>query len=181
MNHETYTPTIVVGVSGTPASAGALRWAVDEAERRRGQLRVVQIWSAEQHAYYAPPVLPEDLAASKQRATIELAATLQAALGFGPHGNLTVEVAEGTAERALVEQSAGADLLVLGSASGHLAGCSIGPVIRTCLSRAHCPVVVVGPEGPFSRDHATQSDGEADAERGDTSRELAGAVPVPRR
>ncbi len=181
MNHETCTPTIVVGVSGTPASAGALRWAADETERRHGQLKVVQIWSAEQHAYYAPPVWPEDLAPSEQRASKELAATLQAVLGDGPHGNLTAKVAEGTAERALVEQSAGADLLVLGSASGHLAGRSIGPVVRTCVSRAHCPVVVVGPEGPFSHDHAAQSDGGADAERGDQPRELAGAVPIPRR
>jgi nucleotide-binding universal stress UspA family protein len=181
LNHETYAPTIVVGVSGTPASAGALRWAADETERRHGQLRVVEIWSAEQHAYYAPAVSPEDPAASEQRVSKELAATLQAVLGCGPHGNLTVKVAEGSAERALVEQSAGADLLVLGSASGHLAGRALGPVIRTCLSRAHCPVVVVGPEGLFSHGHATQGDGGADAERVDQSRELAGAVPVPRR
>jgi nucleotide-binding universal stress UspA family protein len=181
MSAETYSPTIVVGVSGTPASAGALRWAADEAERRHGQLKVVLIWSAAQRAYYAPLVPPRDLGARERRAGEELKAALTAVLGDGPHGNLTVEVAEGTAERALVEQSAGADLLVLGSASGHLAGRPIGPVTRTCLSRAHCPVVIVGPEGPFSRDHATQTDDATDAERGDQAWELAGAVPVPRR
>ncbi len=180
MHRETYRPTIVVGVSGTPASAGALRWAADECERRHGELKAVLIWSTEPHAYYAPPVSGDDLAARHQRAGEELAATVQSVLGQGPHGNLTVEVAEGTAERALVEQSAGADLLVLGSADGHLVGRSIGPVIRTCLSRAHCPVVVVGPEGQFSHDHATQDDAAADAERGDRAQELAEAVLVPR-
>jgi len=181
MNIETYRPTIVVGVSGTPASARALRWAADETESRHGQLKVVLIWSAGQHAYYAPSVSPLDLAASERHASEELTTTLTAVLGHGPHGNLIVEVVKGTAERALVEQSAGADLLVLGCASGHLAGRSIGPVIRTCLSWAHCPVVIVGPEGPFSHDHATQTGGAADAERGDQAWELAGALPVPRR
>ena len=180
MHHETYGPTIVVGVSGTSASAGALRWAADETERRHGQLKAVLIWSAEHHAYYAPPLPPHDLARRERRAREELTAALLGVLGPGSHGNLTVAVAEGTAERALVEQSAGADLLVLGSASGRLADRSIGPVIRTCLSRAHCPVVVVGPEGPFSHGHATQSDGGTDAERGDQVRELAGAVLGPR-
>jgi nucleotide-binding universal stress UspA family protein len=178
MGHETYRPTIIVGVSGTSASAGALRWAADETKRRHGQLKVVLIWSAEQHAYYAPPLSPHALAARERLAREELTAILQSVLGNGPHGNLTVEVAKGTAERALVERSAGADLLVLGSASGGLAGRSIGPVVRTCLSRAHCPVVIVGPEGPFSHVHATQSDAGADAERGEQVRELAGAVPI---
>jgi nucleotide-binding universal stress UspA family protein len=121
-----------------------------------------------------------DLAARQQRAGEVLSATVVGVLGHGPHGNLTVEVAGGDAERALVEQSEGADLLVLGSASGLLAGHPIGPVIRTCLGCAHCPVVIVGPEGPFSHDHATELDGAADADRGDHARELAGAVLVPR-
>jgi nucleotide-binding universal stress UspA family protein len=180
MKSESYKPTIVVGVSGTSASAGALRWAADEAGRLHGQLKVVLIWSTEPRAFYAPQVPEGDLAASQQHASEELSATVQAVLGQGPHGDLTVEVAGGGAERALVEKSEGADLLVLGSASGHLAGRSIGPVIRTCLSRAHCPVVIVGPEGPFSHDHATQREVAADNERGDHAREPADAVLVPR-
>ncbi len=58
------------------------------------------------------------------------------------------EIIEGEPERALAQKSEGADLLVLGSASARgPAGRPLGPVIRTCLSRANCPVVVLGPEG----------------------------------
>ncbi len=146
-------PAIVVGVSGSPASARALRWAADEASRRHGQLRVVLIWTAAHRASYAPP-LPD---AQQQVLTAShvLAATMRAVLGPALPDDLTAEIAEGTPERALVERSAGADLLVLGSASAHaLTGPAIGPVIRTCLSRAHCPVVVVGPEESSGEDQA---------------------------
>jgi nucleotide-binding universal stress UspA family protein len=54
------------------------------------------------------------------------------------------EVANGLAARVLLESCAGADMLVLGTA-GDLpgAGWSAGPVIRACLRRAPCPVVVI--------------------------------------
>jgi len=63
-------------------------------------------------------------------------------------------------ERALVDSSAAADLLVLGSESGLTAGRSAGPVIRACLSRAYCPVVVISPETYPHRDGlADEADG----------------------
>ncbi len=146
-------PSIVVGVSGSAASAAALRWAADEAIRRHGQLRVVLVWSPEHRAAYAPPLHAGDPQEQMTRARRVLAATVQSVLGPVPVDDVTVEIAEGVPERALVDYSAGADLLVLGSASAHaLAGSSIGPVIRTCLSHAHCPVVIVSPQHPSDRD-----------------------------
>jgi nucleotide-binding universal stress UspA family protein len=77
-----------------------------------------------------------------------LADAVRAIFGAIPPDYLITEVVEAQPERALAARSAGTDLLVLGSQSAHgHAGRSLGPVIRTCLSRAHCPVVVVGPEG----------------------------------
>jgi nucleotide-binding universal stress UspA family protein len=147
------TPVIVVGVSGSPASAAALRWAASEADREHGTLRVVRSWKTEPRAFYAHPASgPQDAARQHQLACAELAATMRAVLGSQTLGNVTTEVIEGTAERVLVELSADADLLVVGSVSGLTAGHSIGPVIRGCLGRAHCPVVVVGPEGPPGRE-----------------------------
>ena len=159
-------PVIVVGVSGSLASATALRWAAEEAERRHGQLRIVLIWNPERRAPYAPPIGPQGRRLQRERAGQSLAATVRSVLGPAPRANVTTELVEGMAERALVDRSAGADLLVLGSASGFLAGRSIGPVIRTCLSRAHCPVVVVGPEGlhaALGGEHERQAAGQQDA------------------
>jgi nucleotide-binding universal stress UspA family protein len=140
------TPTIVVGVCGSRASAAALRWAADEARRRDAHLHVVLCWTAEPRAYYAPA--RDRHGARGQDYAPNLAATVRRMLdGDAPRG-LTTQVVEGGAERALVQESAGADLLVLGSTSSGLAGHSVGPVIRACLGHADCPVVVVGPAAP---------------------------------
>lgn len=135
-------PTILVGVSGSPASAAALRWAEDEAERRHGELKIVLIWQPERRASYARPPALADRSAGPERARTELADMVRAVLGASLHDATTV-VVEGRAERELLAESAGAELLVLGSGSGT----AIGPVVRTCLSHAHCPVVVVSPQG----------------------------------
>ena len=105
-----------------------------------------------------PPSIADDLDRRQARAIAGLAAAVRAVLGSEPPDGMTTEVAQGMAERALVEQSLSADLLVLGSASGLMTGRSIGPVIRACLSHAHCPVVVVGPEGPRSRSRPHRGD-----------------------
>jgi len=145
-------PTIVVGVSGSGASLAALGWAADEARRRRGQLRVIRVRQQEHRASYAPAAGQEGRSLERDFAVSDLADALREVLGPESPDDTEFEVVDGTAERVLVDSSAGADLLVLGSTSGFLAGRSIGPVIRTCLSRAHCPVVVVGPEGSFGPD-----------------------------
>lgn len=147
-------PEIVVGVSCSRASAGALRWAAAEAERRHVLLRVVHAWSHEPRAPYAPSGT-QGTGAGPEHASQDLAAILEAVLGPAQCGTAAIvraEVVEGTAERALLDRSAGADLLVLGSAYGSLSARSIGPVIRACMSRARCPVVVVGPGEPSGRD-----------------------------
>jgi hypothetical protein len=100
----------------------------------------------ERRAYYAAPASPLDSQRYEERIRRELAGTLHAVLGADPPGNISIEVCEGNAERVLTDVSVGADLLVLGSASHCPAAPPAGPVIRTCLSRAQCPVVVVSPE-----------------------------------
>ncbi len=169
-------PTIVVGVSGSPASARALRWAADEADRLQARLKIVLIWGIEPRAYYAPAISADDYDRRQERAVSGLAATVRAVLGPQPSTAAT-EVVQGSPERVLAEQSAGADLLVLGSASGIVSGRSIGPVIRACLSRAHCPVVVVGPEGTGHARH--DDDPHAASVTPHDQRVLAGVAPAP--
>ena len=177
--NEPAEPTIVVGVSGSPASARALSWAADESARLHSRLKIVLIWSLDQRAFYAPAINPDDLDRRQARAVAGLAATVRAVLGPEPPDGMTTEVAQGMAERALVDQSLGADLLVLGSASGLVSGRSIGPVIRACLSHAHCPVVVVGPEGPRSHDRPARGDRQPDSETtADRSDELLAAALI---
>jgi nucleotide-binding universal stress UspA family protein len=144
---------VVVGVDGSIASVTALTWAAREAQRRHSQLLVVLAWQPVQRASYAVHADQPDPDRQRQAAGHALAAVLLAAFGADLPGNLSTELIEGMAERALVDRSAGAELLVLGSMGAPVVtGRSIGPVIRSCLSHAHCPVVVIGPEG-LARDH----------------------------
>jgi nucleotide-binding universal stress UspA family protein len=131
--------TIVVGMSGSPASEAALRWAADEARRRQAVLRVVRSWNPPFRAAYAPhaTTLGADPAGD------ELAAVLRAAFGPRMPAEVSAELVQGLPERVLVEESAGADLLVIGSAAVSLTSGVMGPVIRACLCCASCPVVVV--------------------------------------
>jgi nucleotide-binding universal stress UspA family protein len=136
MNADT---TILVGVSGSPASLAALRWAGDEAVRRGCQLRIVLTWQREQRASYAGHDARGGSTERCEQASRVLVEAVSAVLGTGPWHDTTVEAVEGQTERVLVAASEDADLLVLGS--GHAA--MIGPVVRACLAEAQCPVVVV--------------------------------------
>jgi nucleotide-binding universal stress UspA family protein len=61
-----------------------------------------------------------------------------------PGVKVRVEEVDGLPARVLLDRCAGADMLVLGTSSDVPGGLrSAGPVIRACLRRAACPVVVI--------------------------------------
>ena len=135
---------IVVGVSGSKASIAALRWAAEQARDRHARLDVVRAWEdPPARAPYATQCrVPEK--AGAERADSELRSILRTALGTPDAAVANAEVTHGLAARALVDRCDGADMLVLGA---HMPADSVsppvGPVIRACLSRAPCPVVIV--------------------------------------
>jgi nucleotide-binding universal stress UspA family protein len=131
--------TILVGVSGSPASLKALRWAADEAERRECRLRIVTIWQRERLASYAQLADDGERTDRLEQAWCVLTEAVRAVLGPGPWHNATLDTIEGRIEQVLVSASEDADLLVLGSGPAAV----VGPVVRTCLIEARCPVVAV--------------------------------------
>ncbi len=132
---------IVVGVDGSAESAAALRWACREATLRRAEVHAIHVREAPCYsmASYAVPGqgYPGDVDVDIMWRSVlpELA----------PGVLVRTEVSDGLAARVLLERCTGADMLVLGT-SGDLPGAvwSPGPVIRACLRRAPCPVVVIG-------------------------------------
>jgi nucleotide-binding universal stress UspA family protein len=180
MTNSAMSPVVVAGVSGSPASARALRWAAGEARRRHGRLKVVLAWRTQARAPHAPSGAPQDLAAGQRRASDGLAATVRAVLGPDLAAEVAIEVTEGNPERALVDSSAGADLLVLGTASGQPGERSLGPVVTTCLNRAHCPVVVVGPQGQGLPGRDSGDLANLAAGLSDDWKLAAAGVPAPR-
>lgn len=132
---------IVVGVDGSAESAVALRWACREARLRGAEVHAVHAREAPCHSKpgYAAPGgdCPDD---------VDVDTMWRSVLpGLAPGVPIRTEVTEGLAARVLLDRCAGADMLVLGTAGDEPgASRSAGPVIRACLRRASCPVVVIG-------------------------------------
>jgi nucleotide-binding universal stress UspA family protein len=137
--------TVVVGVDGSEGSRRALEWAVDEARRRGTTLRVVHAWSfpyAPASAGYVP--LPE--ASLYDAAKKGAARVLDEELAAVDASGVEVEhvLVEGAAAETLVDASADAELLVVGSRGhGGFAGVLLGSVGTHAAHHAHVPVVIV--------------------------------------
>jgi nucleotide-binding universal stress UspA family protein len=133
---------IVVGVDGSAESVAALRWACREASLRGAEVHVVHVREKLCHslASYAVPATSDPV---EEISVDVVARSVQADLA--PDVEVLVEVVDGLAARVLLDRCDGADMLILGTSSdmpGALR--SAGPVIRACLRRASCPVVVIG-------------------------------------
>jgi len=147
-HHATVDGGVLVGDDGSPASAGAVRYAAQEAVRRGSDLHVVRAWSlftGEKppgvERGYVPPL--EDVEAATRDAAHRRALELvhEASL---PRERLHVHVVQGQAAAALVEASAGADVLVVGTRGrGGFERLLLGSTADQCVRYAACPVVVV--------------------------------------
>lgn len=129
---------IQVGVDGSRASLRALSWAIGEA-RLSGEAAVTAV-----------TVLPEPGAsAGFLRHLVGAALEVEEAVRRTAAGFPVVHVVRyGRTAAALVAESAGADLLVVGTRGrGGVPALRMGSVSRSCLHRAPCPVVVVPEEG----------------------------------
>ncbi len=130
---------IVVGVDGSAESAAALRWACREAALRGAEVHAVHVREANCHslASYAVPASP-----TAEDEVEEIWRSVQSE--HDGSVQIRTEVADGLAARVLLDRCAGADMLILGTVSDVPgASRSAGPVIRACLRRAPCPVVVI--------------------------------------
>jgi nucleotide-binding universal stress UspA family protein len=139
---------ITVGVDGSASSVRALHWAADEARRRDAALEVVTTWHSPVLATIPafgvqPPA--DQLTEEARKGLIELLRVE----GITSEAGLTVleRVVEGPAAPVLIDASADAELLVIGSRGrGGFAGLLLGSVSHAVVSHARCPVVVVPPE-----------------------------------
>ena len=139
---------IVVGVDHSEGAKAALRFALEEARLRQATLRVVHAW---QFGYIgatglegALPAVGGELEEFREGAAAALEETLRD-VGADKDG-VAIErrVDQGAAAAVLVEESRGADLLVVGSRGhGGFAQLLLGSVSQQCAQHAFCPVVIV--------------------------------------
>ncbi len=140
--HAEHRGRIVVGIDGSESSVDALRFAVRTAQAFGTSLEAIAVWSYPAGAEVALLAgwSPEDNA----HEILETAA--QAVFGSDLPTWFSTATKPGSPARALIEESTGAEMLVLGSRGhGGFAGLLLGSVSTACAAHAHCPVVIVHP------------------------------------
>ena len=137
--------TIVVGVDGSPGSRKALTWAAAEAADHGSDLVVINVW---EHTLMPPAgsvsVSERYVPDSSQRTADELTQVIHEELGEEPPVFVQPVVKQGRPAKVLIEESANADLLVVGPRGhGGFVGLVLGSVSQHVAAYAKCPVVVV--------------------------------------
>jgi nucleotide-binding universal stress UspA family protein len=130
---------IVVGVDGSSHSDAAVRWAIEEAEARNGEVTAVFAWQMPFLSF--PGAFDRD---ELEQASKEFIVDNVSRIVKTPPVPLTTLVAEGDAAASLIEASKGAHLLVVGTRGrSPWSGLLLGSVSQRCAAAAPCPVVLV--------------------------------------
>ena len=137
--------TIVVGVDGSPRSRKALTWAAAEAADHGAELIVLNVW---EHTLLPPAgnvsVSERYVPEPSQRTSEDLLQVIKDELGEEPPVLVNAQVKQGRPAKVLIEESATADLLVVGKRGhGGFAGLVLGSVSQHVAAYAKCPVTVV--------------------------------------
>jgi nucleotide-binding universal stress UspA family protein len=140
-------PGILVGLDGSEHSHKALDWAVKHAALEHAPLTVLAVHEVALSAWTGSPIIyPEDRPEeehARQAAQEAVTKAVGELDGPGPE-SVTVRAVSGQAAQALIEASADADLVVVGSrGAGGFASLLTGSVSSQVVNHAACPVVVV--------------------------------------
>ena len=140
---------VVVGVDGSEPSLSALRWGAFMASATGSTLMVVSAWQTTAtlgllglvgDGWGSPPSAwdPDEVA----RQTLD--AALDTVFGDEPPAGIDARVVQGNTAQVLLELSADARMLVVGSRGrGGFAGLLLGSVSAVCAEHATCPVLVI--------------------------------------
>lgn len=132
---------VVVGVDGSPSARIALRWAAAQAERTGGRVRAVTAWEMPVYVAWMPMIPFDEFPAAAAKMLSE---SVSEVVERYPAVEVVQSVVTGHPAQVLIEESAHAALLVVGSRGrGAVKGAVLGSVSRYCVQHARCPVVVV--------------------------------------
>lgn len=133
---------IVVGTDGSLHSVRALRWAFDQAQERGVGVIAVRAWLSP--TTYGSTFLVDEWRQLKKEAQEALAESLAPWREQFPGVDVVERSVPGEPATALIDESAGAELLVVGShGRGGFGGLLLGSVSHAVLHHAHCPVAVL--------------------------------------
>lgn len=131
---------ILVGVDGSDSSIAALRYAARLAEALHAPLEAMTTWDVAGRMNYAMPDVTSPLARARHIAD----ESIHRAFDGRPPAGFSTSTCTGPPAKRLIDESARAGLLVLGSRGhGGFAGLLLGSVSSACAVHAHCPVLIV--------------------------------------
>ena len=137
---------IVVGIDGSQGARRALEWAVAEAKLRDAHLVVIHAWLepaavAVGSVITAGGVEPGIFEETAERTVADVMGAVDTT-GL-PHG-VETHVVAGVPALSLIDASADADLVVVGSRGlGGFTGLLLGSVSQQVAHHATCPVVII--------------------------------------
>jgi nucleotide-binding universal stress UspA family protein len=136
---------VVVGVDGSRQSKQALRWACRIAASTGASLEAVAAWDYPAGLGWSAVPVEWDPEQDMQKVLTEAVDEV-----FGPQRppGLQLTVSQGSASRVLLEQAAGAVMLVVGSRGHGAFSGLLGSVSTHVTEHAACPVLVVHGDTP---------------------------------
>jgi nucleotide-binding universal stress UspA family protein len=150
-------PRVVVGVDFSTGARAALLFALDDAKRRGVPVEVLSAYRPPDYwmDFYAISTYQPDQLRTAAVERVEQFVAEVAVEGPQPPPEVRVRTAMGTAADVLIRESAGADLLVVGSRGhGGFSSMLLGSVSMQVAMHASCPVTVVhSPEAHRERLH----------------------------
>ncbi|HUA30124.1 MAG TPA: universal stress protein [Streptosporangiaceae bacterium] len=133
---------IVVGVDGSVPSKAALAWAIGQAGLTGAMVEAVIAWEFPTMVGY--PMLVSDVDWQDQAAHVLGDAVADVTGGGTEPVKIMNRVVQGNAAQVLLDESAGADLLIVGSRGhGGFVEALLGSTGQHCVQHATCPVVVI--------------------------------------
>ncbi len=130
---------VVVAVDGKPGSAGALRYAADQAARGDHSLHLVHVCPE----YGAHDLLPVAWAALQAEGRAVLDQSAATADELAPGREITTELVVGRRIAGVLAAARGGRLMVVGRSPHHRVEAPGGGTPTALATRAACPVVVV--------------------------------------
>jgi nucleotide-binding universal stress UspA family protein len=133
---------VVVGVDGSDPSVAALTWASRYGAATGATVRAVRVWHYPTAAGLPPGKTPEPVEAEVEGWVHDELS--QAVAKADPAGRIETKIVYGHPAEALIDESRGQSLLVLGHRGhGGFAEALTGSIVIHCVNHAACPVVVV--------------------------------------
>ncbi len=133
------TARIVVGVDGSDQSIAALHRGARIAKALHASLEAITTW----HFDSGFVGVASEYSPEADALTI-LADAATSVFGDAPPPWFSSVAHEGNADLVLIDQSRGAEMLIVGSRGhGGFVGLLLGSVSAMCAERAHCPVLIM--------------------------------------